>query len=207
MPLSIDPILLELPDELLGEQVLVRPYRAGDGPAVFEAVNESREHLRRWMPWVDTHVTAADSEAFVRRSQASWINRTELIVGIWDRDGRRLFGSSGLHCRDWEIPCFEVGYWLRRSAEGHGYVSETVRLLTRFAFEILGANRVFLQCDARNTRSAAVPQRLGFVLEATLRHDARDHFGSLRDTLIFALTPDDFASLRELPLWAPAQQP
>jgi RimJ/RimL family protein N-acetyltransferase len=71
-----------------------------------------------------------------------------------------------------------------------------VRLLVRFAFETLGANRVFLRCDARNVRSAAVAQRLGFVHEATHRNEARDHRGSLRDTMIFALTPDDYTRLR-----------
>ncbi|MGV3721711.1 MAG: GNAT family N-acetyltransferase [Actinomycetota bacterium] len=196
MPAPGDPILLDLPAELLGERVLVRPYRAGDGAAVFEAVNESRGSLRPWMPWVESHVTAADSEAFVRRSQASWIARTELVVGIWEREGGRFLGSSGLHCRDWDIPCFEVGYWLRRSAEGRGYVTETVRLLVRFAFETLGANRLYLRCDARNVRSAAVPKRLGFIHEATHRNDSRDPSGSLRDTMIFALTPDDYARLR-----------
>lgn len=196
MPAAIDPILLNLPDELRGERIQVRPYRAGDGDAVFEAINESRDHLRPWMPWVDSHGTQADSEAFVRRSQASWIGRTELVMGIWERDGGRFLGSSGLHCRDWDIPCLEVGYWLRRSAEGHGYVSETVRLLIPFAFETLSANRLFLRCDARNTRSVAVAKRLGFVHEATHRNESRDHHGSLRDTMIFALTPDDYSRLR-----------
>jgi RimJ/RimL family protein N-acetyltransferase len=36
-----------------------------------------------------------------------------------------------------------------------------------------------------------VAERLGFVREARLRNEARATDGSLRDTLIFALTPDD----------------
>ncbi len=44
MPLD-DPILLDLPDEICGERVLVRPYRFGDGRALFEAVEESRDHI------------------------------------------------------------------------------------------------------------------------------------------------------------------
>ena len=60
-------------------------------------------------------------------------------------------------------------------------------------FETLGANRVEIRCDALNARSAAVPRRLGFVHEATLRNDTRDHTGKLRDTFIFGMTPDDYA--------------
>lgn len=94
------------------------------------------------------------------------------------------------------MPAFEIGYWLRTSAWGRGYVSEAVQVLSRFAFEMLGANRVEIRCDPRNTRSAAVPTRLGFVQEALLRNDVRDGAGELRDILIFALTPDDYAAAK-----------
>ncbi|MCC2670264.1 MAG: hypothetical protein K0Q72_2735 [Armatimonadetes bacterium] len=193
---AIEPILLNLPAELTGERVLVRPYRVGDGAALFEAVSESREHLRRWMPWVDSHQTVDDSEAFARRCAASWQSRDDLPLSIWSRDGERLLGSSGLHPRDWDVPHFEVGYWVRRTAEGQGYVSEAVGLIARFAFEVLGANRLALRCDILNERSAAVARRLGFVHEATLRNDSRDHHGELRTTLMFALTPADYESMR-----------
>lgn len=196
MPAAVEPVLRELPDELVGERVLVRSYRPGDGQAVFEAIHESREHLRPWMPWVDQHRAAADSEAFVRRSHASWLLRDNLVVGIWDRPTGRYVGSSGLHPMDWNVPCFEVGYWLRRTAEGHGYATEAVRLLTRLAFETPGANRVYLRCDARNLRSAAVARRCGFLHEGTLRNQSRDPSGCLCDTMIWALTPDDYARLR-----------
>jgi RimJ/RimL family protein N-acetyltransferase len=67
-----------------------------------------------------------------------------------------------------------------------------VKLLTDFAFTSLGAQRVMIRCDARNTRSAAVAERLGFVREAHLRNELRTHTDSeLRDTLIFSLIPSD----------------
>ena len=70
-------------------------------------------------------------------------------------------------------------------------MAEAVRLLADFAFNELHANRVMIRCDARNARSAGVAERLGFVREACLRNEARANDGSLRDTLIFALTPSD----------------
>ena len=114
------------------------------------------------------------------------------MVGLWDRATGHYLGGSGLHRIDWSVPALEIGYWLRTSACGQGYASEAVRLLCEFAFETLGANRVEIRCDALNTRSVAVPTRLGFVQEALLRSDCRDGNGELRDTLIFALTPEDY---------------
>jgi RimJ/RimL family protein N-acetyltransferase len=167
MPEQIIPVLLPLFEELQGERVLVRPYAESDAAALQEAVAESREHLRPWLV------------------------REDMGVGLFDAETGRYGGGSGLHPRGWDLRFFEIGYWVRRSAEGRGYVSEAVRLLADYAFASLAANRIMIRCDVRNLRSAAVARRLGFVQEALLRNDSLALDGTLRSTLVFALTPDD----------------
>lgn len=186
------PILLDLPDEFLGECVLVRPLRPGDGAAVWEAFEESREQISPWLPWVEKTLAPEDCEAAARRGAAKWQTREDLMVGVWEKHTGRYLGGSGLHRIDWDVPAFEIGYWLRTSAWGRGHISETVHVLCRFAFETLGANRVEIRCDGHNARSLAVPRRLGFVQESRLRNQCRDGSGELRDTLVFALTHDDY---------------
>ncbi|HEX5158941.1 MAG TPA: GNAT family N-acetyltransferase [Ktedonobacterales bacterium] len=185
--------LIPLFEELRGTRVIVRPYRLDDADELFAAVEESRQHLWPWMPWVNQHQTVEDSRDFILRTQAKWLLREDdLTVGFFEAGSGRYLGGSGLHIRGWDVPAFEIGYWIRASAEGHGYVAETVKLLTDFAFASLGAQRVMIRCDARNTRSAAVAERLGFVREALLRNELRTHTDSeLRDTLIFSLIPSD----------------
>jgi ribosomal-protein-serine acetyltransferase len=185
--------LIPLFEELRGTRVIVRPYQLDDADELFAAVEESRQHLWPWMPWVNQHQTVEDSRDFILRTQAKWLLREDdLTVGFFEAGSGRYLGGSGLHIRGWDVPAFEIGYWIRASAEGHGYVAETVKLLTDFAFASLGAQRVMIRCDARNTRSAAVAERLGFVREALLRNELRTHTDSeLRDTLIFSLIPSD----------------
>lgn len=183
--------LIPLFDVLEGERVVVRPFRESDAEEHFEAVVESREHIQPWLPWARGYDTLDDSRTFIARSEAAWRLRDDLILGIFDRATGRFLGGTGLHPRDWDIPFFEIGYWLRVSAEGHGYMTEAVRLLTDYAFESLGANRVMIRCDERNTRSAAVAERAGYLREARLRNDSFGADGTLRNTLIFALTPVD----------------
>jgi RimJ/RimL family protein N-acetyltransferase len=191
-PLSpLSPLLLPLFEELRGKRVLLRPYRETDAAALHQAVAESREHLRPWLPFADEHQTVDESRMFIRRSMARWLLREDMGVGLFDAETGEYLGGSGLHPRDWMLRFFEIGYWVRKSAEGSGYITETVRLLTDYAFDALRANRVLIRCDARNMRSAAVPQRLGFIREALLRNNALAVDGTIRSTLIFALTPDD----------------
>jgi ribosomal-protein-serine acetyltransferase len=179
--------LVPLFEELRGERVLVRPYRESDAPSLQEAVAESREHLRPWMPFANAHQTVEESRDWIIHEMASWLTRQSLTVGMWDVVTGRYLGGSGFHVRDWDIGYFEIGYWIRVSAEGRGYVTEAVQLLTDYAFEHLKANRVEIRCDERNVRSAAIPRRLGYVQEGLLRNEMTAPDGRLRNTLIFSL--------------------
>jgi RimJ/RimL family protein N-acetyltransferase len=98
-------------------------------------------------------------------------------------------GGSGLHRIDWTVPKFEIGYWVRTSLQGQGYITEAVNGITDFAFTVLHARRIEIRCDARNTRSAAVAERAGYTLEARFHHDCRGVDGDLRDTLIYVKFP------------------
>jgi RimJ/RimL family protein N-acetyltransferase len=183
--------LIDLPEELRGSRVLLRPYRADDADQVFAAIDESRDHHRPWVTWVDNNRTVDDVRDYCIRSQASWLLRTELALGIFDSVSGRYLGGTGLHEPDWELRAFEIGYWLRVTAIGHGYATESTRLLAKFALSCLQARRVTLHCDARNEASRRVAERAGFTLEGRLRNVRMAADGTVRDDLVYAMVPED----------------
>lgn len=178
-------------EELANEQVIVRPYAPSDASDLFTAVVESRDHLLPWLPFAVKYKSIEDARDVINRMSAAWLLREDFNAGLWDAKTGRFVGACGLHPRDWTVPVFEIGYWARSDMTGRGYISQAVHLLTDYAFAAYGARRVFIQCDARNERSAAVPRRLGFQHEATMRNAAIAYDGVLRSTLVFSLTPDD----------------
>jgi RimJ/RimL family protein N-acetyltransferase len=191
-----DPILIDVPEEVASERIVVRRFKVGDGEAMFEAVDESREHILPWMPWGPGHATVADSEKMVRSSHARWALREEMPLGIFDRETGRFIGGTGLSRIDWNVRSFEIGYWIRKTAQGHGYVTECVKLLTALAFDELKANRVFIRCAVENIRSSAVAKRAGYIYEGTIRNSIKDASGQLHDALMFSLIPEDWEALR-----------
>lgn len=192
---EVEPSRIELPNELLGPRVSLRPYREDDAQQLWEAVDESRAEIGEWLPWVEEYRSPEDALPSARRLAARWLLREDLVVGIFERSTGRLLGGSGLVRNNWRIRSFEIGYWARTSAVGNGYITETVQVLTRFAFDALLANRVHLRVDPRNARSRAIPERLGFVYEGRLRNDSPSRLGEARDTDVFALLPDEFRRL------------
>ena len=181
-----------LRDGLTGPRVIVRLWTDSDADALFEAIDNARDHLRPWMDWVDRHQEPDDTRDYITRTLLEFTRRESLTLGIFLRAGNRtVLGSTGYHNIDWTVPSLEIGYWVIPAAEGQGYVSEAVGLLTDFALDEFAANRVAIHCDPRNVRSRRVAERLGYQFEGRLRNQARTPEGALRDSLIFSLTPAD----------------
>jgi RimJ/RimL family protein N-acetyltransferase len=199
-PPPVLPRTIELPPVLNGARVLVRPYEPSDGASVFQAVSESRKELGAIGTWADTQNTLEATVDFCARAKSRWIDREDMPMGVWERATARYLGGTGFHRNDWNARKFEIGYWLRTSETKKGYMAETVCVLTRSAFEDMGANRVEIRCDARNARSRRVAELAGFPLEATLRRERRAVDGALADSLIFAVLREDYDRL--LPTWS-----
>ncbi len=182
------PILLDIPEAFDTERLTIRAPRFGDGAPINEAIRESIDDLRRWMPWAQSLPTVEDSEEFSRHTRAQFLERRDFGLRLWLKGTETLVGSSGLLVRDWTVPTFEIGYWCRKRFEGQGYISEAVRAITRFGFETFDAERIVIRCDALNTRSAAVARRCGFTMEGIMRRDSRaPASGAWRDTMVFAM--------------------
>jgi RimJ/RimL family protein N-acetyltransferase len=184
-----------IPDVIETERLVIRSPMPGDGVAVNEAILETWEALHHWMPWARERPSVEETEELARRSRTNFVNRIDLPMFMFLREQPTVaVGGTGLHRMDWAVPRFEIGYWVRRSFEGKGYVSEAVRALTRLAFGTLGAQRVEIHFSHRNLRSQRVAERCGFILEGRLRNQRREPTGELRDTLVYALLPIDPAA-------------
>lgn len=185
------PQLPDVPDLVTGDLIELRAPALEHVDALVEAVRESLPELKRWMPWATDDYDREGAEESVRRAMAAFVTRQDLRYHMFDRRSGRVVGSTGLHRIRWEVPRFEIGYWLRTSETGKGYASDSVRALTRVAFEQLGAKRVEIRCDDRNAASAAVAVRCGYGFDGVLRNHAVGTDGTLRDERIYSLVDLD----------------
>ncbi len=183
----MNPILRDFPDHFETERLLIRAPRPGDGKMLYEAVTESLKHLKPWMPWAHQEVTLEAEEGIARRMHANFLAREDLPLFVLKKDSGEFVGGSGLHRFDWDVPRFEIGYWVRETFQRKGYITEAVTGIANFAFETLFAERVEIRMDSNNTRSWRVAERCHFKLEGILRSDARTVDGKLRDTRVYSM--------------------
>ncbi|MFZ3588549.1 GNAT family N-acetyltransferase [Bacillus sp. DJP31] len=182
----MNPILLDFPNEFTTERLLIRSPLPGDGKAVHEAIMVSRAELKKWLPFAVNDQSINQVEENIRESHVKFLKREDLRMLIFHKETGEFIGSTGLHRIDWDVPRFEIGYWLDTRHGGKGYMIEAAVGLTSFAFNELKARRVEIRVDTRNVKSRAIPEKLGFELEGIIRNDGLAVDGSgLRDTCIY----------------------
>ena len=183
----MNPILLDIPESFDTARLTIRCPRLGDGAELNRAIRESWAELQAWMPFAkDEMPTVEFHEAFVRERYADFLKRSDMMLLAFLKGTHTLVLATGLHPRDWDVPVFEIGYWCRTAYVGHGYVSESTQAVAAFGFDVLKARRILIRADTRNTRSRAVAERCGFILEGVLHHDALDNQNVVRDTAYYA---------------------
>jgi ribosomal-protein-serine acetyltransferase len=147
------------------DEVFLRLHEERNAEELFMLVEENRAHLRARLPWVDATISAEDTRNFIRRTLLNLVEGKQYGFDILFHG--LLVGAIDLRIEDPKEA--EVGYWLSEKTQGQGIVSRATRALVRFAFADLRLNIVVIKCAKDNVRSRAIPERLGFTLEATLR--------------------------------------
>jgi RimJ/RimL family protein N-acetyltransferase len=171
---------MPVPTDIRTERLLLRPWRAEDAPSLLPVLEENREHLGPWIPArVARPVPLPDLADRLTGFAADFQADREWRYGMFTPDESLVLGELSLFPRAAagrvpypEADHIEIGYWLRADKNGQGLVTEAARTALTVAAALPGLTHVEIHCDARNTPSAAVPRRLGFVLARTVREPA-----------------------------------
>ena len=191
-------------------RLVVRCYNPSDAPLLAESVAQSFEHLRPWIPWVYNEPEPMEEKVQrLKRFRGMFDLGQDFVYGIFNQDDTKLIGGTGLHTRLGESE-LEIGYWIHKDYINQGLVTETTAALVKVAFELVHIHRLEIHCDPGNLASAAIPRKLGFTLEGTLRAKTRLLDG-WSDSMIWGLLetdyPDSPSSTAEIKVFdASAQQ-
>jgi len=169
----------------LTEDRSMRLLDPADADELFALIDSNREHLARWMPFVGQTRSAADSLAFIQAAVRQHEENRSLQMAIIQEG--RIVGVAGFHRIDWTARATSIGYWLAEAHQGAGTMTLAVRALVDYAIRVLGLHRVEIRAGVENRRSRAIPERLGFHEDGTVR--GAERIGSrVIDHVIYAIT-------------------
>jgi RimJ/RimL family protein N-acetyltransferase len=191
------PLLLNLPTRLETARLVLRPYQAGDGPVYYEVCRNNQTHL---LPYEADNPACRvsseeDAEILVRQWAADWVTRHAFVFGAWDKGSGAFVAQIYVGCVNWDLPEFELGYFVDKAHEGQGFVTEAAQAVLGFIFGPLAAHRIRLRCSDTNARSYHVAERCGFRREGHLRQTDprfRDAAGDYGGELFYGLLRAEF---------------
>jgi RimJ/RimL family protein N-acetyltransferase len=177
---------------IVTDRLVIRCWQPQDAGLLKDALDQSLDHLRPWMPWAHEEPQPLEHKVgLLREFRARFDAGDDFVYGVFDPGERSVLGGAGLHRRIGEHG-LEIGYWIRADSVGRGLATEAAAGLTRAGLAVAGIDRIEIHCDPRNQASAAVPRKLGFTHEATLPRRLRDADGTPRDVMIWTLFADIF---------------
>lgn len=151
------------------KRLVIRCYDPADVQLLAESVTESVEHLRPWMPWAHAEPEPIElKRQRLKRFRGMFDLGQNFVYGIFNPAETKLVGGTGFHPRLGERE-LEIGYWIHKDYINQGLVTESTAALVKVAFEIIRIHRLEIHCDPGNLASAAIPRKLGFTHEGTLR--------------------------------------
>ena len=171
----------------------MRPWAPADARTLLAIRAAEQARLAPWIPWGKLIPTLDEQLAQILLWNQRFWSGSDLTYALFERDGAPV-GAVGVHDRCGPH-ARELGYWLTRDGEGRGYMSEAVRAMTRLAFELYGLDRLEVHTDPANSRSRAIPERLGFTHELTLKRRVLDSDGQLADSVVYTLYHPDYLRL------------
>jgi ribosomal-protein-serine acetyltransferase len=170
----------------LGEGAILRRFTMDDLDAIWRLVDDERDRIGVWMPWVELTHTIDDERGWLASVTAD--ERSLDGCGIFVEG--ELAGGIGLMVDAWGF-VGEIGYWIGSAHEGRGLVTRACRALIDIGFRERGLHRIAIRAGVENQRSRAIPERLGFTEEGVQRGAGRG-LGLFHDLVVYGLLEDEW---------------
>lgn len=148
-------------------EIELKQLEQSDSSDIFNTINNQREYLGKWLPFVAFTKELSDTEVFVNSVVNAPEHRFEYVFAIIKNN--EFAGLIGFKDTDNQNKKTEIGYWLSEKHQKQGIVTKSVDKLCDFAFNSLGINRIQIKCAVGNDSSKNIPKKLGFKFEGIER--------------------------------------
>lgn len=147
----------------VAEDILLKSLSESDISRIFNMLNDERQYMRKWLPFVDTTNKEEDIANFVNYV----VQAQDQHFTIWYKgEFSGLIGFKGFDSANKRI---EIGYWMSEYVQGNGIMVRSVQKLMEFAFSELEMNRIQIKVAVDNEKSKRIPEKLGFRMEGIER--------------------------------------
>ncbi len=173
---------------LANDVVRVRRLREDDLQPMVEALQDPE--ISSWVHQIPFPYSEADGRLFLDLAAREWQQRAGAHLAIEHATFGGFCGMIALNRLDHLYLSAWIGYWVAADHRGQSLATQAARIVVRWAFESVGAERLSLTAEPENVASQRVAEKCGFVREGVMRMAVRGRRGR-NDSVLFSLLPSD----------------
>ncbi len=170
----------------VSDDIILNPLSVDDIFKIFNTLNDEREYMREWLPFVDTTREVEDTASFVNHVLQT--DEKQFTISFQDK----FVGLIGFKDTDILNKKTEIGYWLSQFAQGKGIITQSVNRLLEYAFNEMDINRVQIKVAVGNHKSRRIPEKLGFQFEGMERDGELLVDNVFTDIVVYSLLKREF---------------
>jgi len=172
---------------IVNEKVSMRLLNESDAKAMFNCIDSNRNFFRKYLYWVDKTKSVSDSLLKIQEDIEDYKSGKSLELGVFYEN--HFVGRCGFH-KIGKLN-LEIGYFLHENMNGQGIMTQCVKTLTQYGFDVLKKHRVVIKMDVDNKASKAIPEKLGFTLEGIERESNLSCEGEWRNSFVYSFLSTD----------------
>lgn len=152
---------------IVDEDIELKLPNVYDAEKFFELIDNSREHLSQWLPWVNSTKNVDTIKSFIDGVQQQYVSNNGFKAIIIYKGN--FAGLIGYYDVDWNRKSICIGYWLGENYQGKGIMSKALKVFIDYAFNDMELNKIEIPVAEENFKSRALPKKYGFKEEGIIR--------------------------------------
>lgn len=171
-------------------RLIIRPYTAGDITEQVDAIIESVTTVGRWLPWCNSAYSVKEAAEWFVICEQSIAANLSYDLGIFYKSSGELVGSIAINEIRANHKLGNIGYWVRKTAQGKGIAAEAVEAIAEFGFNLLGLVRLEIIAGVDNKASRRVAEKVNATCEGLARNRIILDKQPI-DAIVYSLIPSD----------------
>lgn len=153
----------------IDENLALRVFRLDDAEEFFQLTIKNKAYLKEWLGWLDYTNTVEDTKENIRGRLQGIVETGGYPKSVAILYKGKIAGTIGYNEINRTSRIGTIGYWLGEEYQGNGIMTKACEAFITYGFTELNLNRIEIAAATENKKSRALPERLGFTEEGTIR--------------------------------------
>lgn len=176
----------------IDDNISLRLWNIKDVEKLHHLIIESKDHLRKWLPWVDERIKDINyTKEYILKSLDIFVKTGGYPQSVAILYKCEIVGTIGFNAIDEKNKNGIIGYWISEKYQGKGIITKATKALIYMGFKQFKLNRIEIRVADKNTKSKMIPIKLGFKEEGKIRQ-AEYLYDHYVDLIIYSILADEF---------------